>query len=329
MMSGMNAIDRIEESIAIRARAARVRWRVVDHAWRAYDRYDGVYGTRLAAAIAYYGFFAAFALGVLAFAIVGWVIPGSDKAGLAAVQDYLSSNLPQLEAESLTTASRRIGIIAIVGLIIAGVGWVETLRSSQRAIWCLEQEPGHPVVRWLLDLAVLAGLGILLLVSLAVSSGIRGVLLRLSSEAKDVLIPAATAGALNWTDTLLAAAIDLVFAAALLAVVPRLRIPIKRLLPSAVLVVLGLGLLKVVGRWFISRTQANPAYEGFTAAAAAVGLLLFMYFFHQLVLFAAALAATSYRGQVLDMSSRPALAVSPGSDEEAAHNPHINRLSKE
>ena len=28
---------------------------------------------------------------------------------------------------------------------------IETLRSSQRALWCLEQHPGHPVVRWLLD----------------------------------------------------------------------------------------------------------------------------------------------------------------------------------
>ena len=84
--------------------------------------------------------------------------------------------------------------------------------------------------------------------------------------------------------------------------------PLRRLFRPALLVVVGLGVLKVVGRWFITRTQHNPAYENFTAAAAAVGLLLFMYFFHQLVLFAAALAATSDRGAVLghDLPAGPA-----------------------
>lgn len=301
----MSAFDRIERAVVVRADRLRSRFRVVDHIFRAYGRYDGVDGTRLAAATAYYGFFAAFALGVLAFAVVGWAIPGSGKAGLDAVQDYLSANLPQLDADSLTRASGRIGIIAIVGLIIAGVGWIETLRSSQRALWGVEQHPGHPVTRWLLDLAVLAGLGALLLVSIAVSSGLRGALLGLRDEANDVLVPAAATSFINWTDTAIAAGVDFVLAAALLAGVPRLRVPFRRLFRPVLLVVLGLGVLKVIGRYFITRTQHNPAYENFTAAAAAVGLLLFMYFFHQIVLFATALCATSDRGRVLDLTCRP------------------------
>lgn len=301
----MDIVDRVERAVIARADAVRTRSRPVDHIFRAYIRYDGIDGTRLAAATAYYGFFAAFALGVLAFAVVGWAVPGSNSAALDAVQEYLSGNLPQLNADSLTKASGRIGVIAIVGLIIAGVGWIETLRSSQRALWCLEQHPGHPVVRWLLDLAVLAVLGLLLLVSIAISSGLRGVLLGLREEAENVLVPAAADSFVTWTDTLIAAGIDLVLAASLLAMVPRLRMPVRRLIRPALLVVVGLGILKVIGRYFITRTQHNPAYENFTAAAAAVGLLLFMYFFHQIVLFAAALAATSHRGVVYDMTHRP------------------------
>jgi hypothetical protein len=82
-------------------------------------------------------------------------------------------------------------------------------------------------------------------------------------------------------------------------------------------VVAGLGVLKVVGRWFITRTQHNPAYESFAAAAAAVGLLLFMYFFHQIVLFATALTATSDRGPVIDLTCRTFPLVHPGGDREA------------
>jgi membrane protein len=322
-------LGRIEDAVAVRARAARARYRLVDRVWTAYSRYGGVDGTRLAAAIAYYGFFAAFALGVLAFAVVGWAIPGSNRVGLKAVQDYLTANLPQLDAGSLTDASQQIGVIAVVGLILAGVGWIETLRSSQRAMWCVEQHPGNPILRWLVDLGVLAALGILLLVSIAISSGLRGVLLNLSDEARDVLVPVAADNAINWTDAMIAALVDLVLAAALLAGVPRLRIPFRRLWPAALLVVVGLGVLKVVGRWFITRTQHNPAYESFTAAAAAVGLLLFMFFFHQLVLFATAVAATSGRGKVYDLTCRPPAPVLPGTDADAARNPNINRLQKE
>ncbi len=315
----MVIVDRIERAIVARADAVRARSRPIDHIFRAYARYDGIDGTRLAAATAYYGFFAAFALGVLAFAVVGWAIPGSSNAGLDAVQEYLSGNLPQLDADSLTKASTRIGIIAIFALIIAGVGWIETLRSSQRALWCLEQHPGHPVVRWLLDLAVLTVLGGLLLASIAISSGLRGVLLGLRNQAEDVLVPAAAESFVTWTDAAIAAGVDLVLACSLLAVVPRLRMPFRRLIRPALLVVVGLGILKVVGRWFITRTQHNPAYENFTAAAAAVGLLLFMYFFHQIVLFAAALAATSNRGVVYDMSRRPKRVVpDPEPDAQSA-----------
>jgi membrane protein len=323
-------LGRVEEAIAARARAARARWKLVDHVWLAYDRYDGINGTRLAAATAYYGFFAAFALGVLAFAVVGWAVPVSNKLGLQAVQDYLSANLPQLDAESLTRASSRIGVIASVALIIAGVSWVETLRSSQRALWCVEQHPGHWAVRWLLDLAVLAVLGALLLISIGVSSGLRGVLLSLSDEAEEVLVPQAAAGALSWTDTLIAAGVDLVLAMSLLAVVPRLRLSPRRLLPPAIVVVLGIGVLKVVGRWFITRTQHNPAYESFSAAAAAVGLLLFMYFFHQIVLFAAALAATSHRGDVYDMTCRPAALIQADArHDDVMPKPSLVQLRKE
>jgi membrane protein len=295
-------IDGIERAVLRRIDAARRRWPLFDHICRAYERYDGVHGTRLAAAIAYYSFFAAFATAVLVFAVVGKVFPEARGAGLRAVQEYLARNLPQLDAQSLTSASQRVGILAVIGLILAGVAWVETLRSSQRAIWCLEQHPGDFVIRWLVDLAVLVGLGVLLFVSLAVSSGLRGVLGQLTSEVS-AHSPPVVAGALNWTDTLLAALVDFVLAGAILAGVPRLRMPWRRLVPSAVIVVIGLAVLKSLGRFFISRTQHNPAYRNFAAAAAAVGLLVFMYFFNQVVLFAAALAATSDRGTVLDLAA--------------------------
>ena len=68
----MNPVDRLDAGIA----ALRRRYGPVDHLFRAAVRYDEVNGTRLAAAIAYYGFFAAFALGVQLFTVIGFVRDG-------------------------------------------------------------------------------------------------------------------------------------------------------------------------------------------------------------------------------------------------------------
>jgi len=61
------------------------------------------------------------------------------------------------------------------------------------------------------------------------------------------------------------------------------------------------------------RTERNPAY---TVVAGAVGLLLYLYLLNQLLLFGAALAATSRHGRVIDLADAPA---SP--PDEAAHRP--------
>jgi membrane protein len=91
-----------------------------------------------------------------------------------------------------------------------------------------------------------------------------------------------------------------VVATALLTAVPRLRIPPRRLLPSVLLVAIGLSLLSTVGRVVIGHTQHNPAYQ---LAGWAVGLLIFLNLFSQLLLYGAALAATNPRGRVVDLAT--------------------------
>src|SRR6266545_3442743 len=218
----------------------RERSGFVDHTWRAIQRYDRQDGSRLAAATAYYGFFATFALAVLLFAILGATLARVTPAQTTA-EDYLRQNLPLRDVHALVDASRGVSVLAIGALVLAGIWWIESMRASQRAMWHLDQHPGNIVVRYLVDLAVLAG-------------------------------------------------------------VPRLHIPPRRLLPSALLIVVGLTLLKTGGRWYVDRMTRNPAYQ---LAAGAIGLLVFMYLFNQVILFASAFAATSTRGRVRDLAAGP------------------------
>jgi membrane protein len=283
-------LDVVRRGIA----AARRRSETFNHAWCALERYNDVNAGRLAAATAYYGFFSVFALAVVTFVMIGLAFR-NNRTVVANVSAYLASNLPSLQTDSLIEGSQRIGIIALVGLVFAGVSWVETLRSSQRAVWKFDQQPGNVFVRWFLDFAVLIGLGILLLISIAIFSGIQDFLLSLTDRAPNSPLRTGLRG----TTTLIAGLVDLFLGMLLLAGVPRLRMSLRRLLPPALLFAVGLFILKTAGKWYINRIEDNPAYQ---LVGGTVGLLLFMYLLHQVLLFSAALAATDTRGRVVDLA---------------------------
>jgi membrane protein len=84
---------------------------------------------------------------------------------LRSVQSYLGQALPHLDLQTLRNAHGAIGVIAFIGLPVSGWFWVDALRSSIRAIWRLPEFPGAFLVRLVVDLLVLVGLGLLLAVS--------------------------------------------------------------------------------------------------------------------------------------------------------------------
>jgi len=149
-------------------------------------------------------------------------------------------------------------------------------------MWQLEQNPGNAVVRWLVDLAMLVGLGLLLAVSLFASSRIEAV-------------------APSWTGSILTQLVNFVMSAGLLVGVPRLRVSPGRMLAPVLLVGLGITALTSVGQLYVQHTAHNPAYRVVSAAA---GLLVFLNLFSQLLLFGAAWAATG-RGRVRDLAAGP------------------------
>ncbi len=276
------------EAAGRRLDAARARWAGVDHLFLTLERYDEVLGGRLAAAIAYYGFFAVFALALIGYALFGVLL--HNNAYLAdVVQRFLRTNLPFLDVKVIQDSGRTVGIVGILGLVFTGIGWVEAIRSSQRAIWRLDQQPGNLVVRRLVDLAVL--IGVLLLVAVAAGAG----------YAFEALVDWATGGfILDIVSWVLAAAMNMLLAAALLVAVPRLRMTVRRLRSAVLVVGIGITLLNTVGRSFVTFVQQNPAYA---LAGSAVGLLVYLYVFNQILLFGAAWAATSRHGRVVDYSA--------------------------
>jgi membrane protein len=292
----VNVIGRIEASLGRRVDAVRRRSAAFDHLWRAGTLYGDVLGGRLAAAIAYYGFFAVFALALVGYWIFGAILQDNDEVGRAA-GDFLKENLPFLDAQQIAQSSNTVGVIGLVILVFTGIGWVEAIRSSQRLMYGFNQQPGNLVVRRLVDLGVLVAVFVLLGLSVAAVDALESLLRFLLRSTGSV--------GLTTVSAVLSVLINAVLATALLVAVPRLRMSRRRLRPIVLAVAVGITLLNTVGRYYVVRTERNPAY---TVVATAVGLLLYLYLLNQLVLFGAALAATSRYGRVVDLASGPSAA---------------------
>jgi membrane protein len=274
----------------------RNRW--VGHAVRAGRRYNEADGRRLAAAVTFYGFFAVFALAVLGFAVLGYVLdnPAVDRA----VERYLAENLPVLDTSVLRSARGAAGLIGFVSLPVIGLLWVDSLRSSIRAVWRIDEYPGGFFVRWFIDGIALVGLAVLLAVSLTVAFGTAALLERLVVAAGGAeftpvqLLLAVIAFVLGY-------GVNALLAVFVLTLLPRLRMPWRRVLGPGLLIAAGVVVLKGLAWLFVERVETNPALR---VVAGAAGLLIFLLVLNQLILYAAALTATGTAGPVIDLANR-------------------------
>jgi membrane protein len=287
----MNPIDRAYDAAEARIMRLRLWSRYFDHFCRALLRYMDVQGGRLAAAIAYYGFFAIFALLLIGYSLFGILITGNADL-LNIISDFLKQNLPFLNLQQILDTGKTVGIVGILGLTFTGIGWVEAIRSSQRLIWRLREQPGYFGVRQVLDLAVLLGILMLLAASQLAVYGLEKLLDYLASSQFGFVLSAAS--------LILTVLVNMLLATALLAAVPRLRMTARRMAPPVLQVGIGITLLNTVGKSFVGLVTRNPAYG---LVASAVGVLVYLYVFNQLLLFGAAWAATSPHGRVVDLSA--------------------------
>ena len=284
----MNPIDRALDAAESRIMRLRFRSRYFDHLCRAVLRYMQVQGGRLAAAIAYYGFFAVFALLLIGYSVFGILLTNNTEL-FDIVRDFLRQNLPFLDVQAILDSGKTVGIVGIVGLTFTGIGWVEAIRSSQRLIWRLNEQPGYLGVRQALDLLVLIGILLLLALSQLAVYGLEKVLDWLAGGL-----------VLEIISLFLTLVVNMVLATALLAAVPRLRMTARRMAPPVLQVGVGITLLNTVGKSFVGLVQRNPAYG---LVGSAVGVLVYLYIFNQLLLFGAAWAATSPHGRVVDLAA--------------------------
>jgi membrane protein len=282
-----------------RLRARLRAWRAtrpwLDHAIRAYDRNSQVLGTQLAAAITYFGFLSFFPLLALGFSLVGYIsdiYPSAQDDVTRAVQDAFPSLVGdgdgQINVQEIIDAKAGAGIIALLGLAYAGMGWLDALRDGLRRVFATADERIGFVKKKLVDVVVLVLLGVSLLTSLVVTSMATAattfVLDLVGLEETPVAV-----GLLKVLSVAFAVAADTLLFAIVLSRLSGASLTWRQVRSGALLGACGFELLKLLGTFLIARTTQNPLYATFGVV---VGLLVWMNFVARLTIFAAAWTAT-------------------------------------
>lgn len=278
-----------------RIRRARERSSVVDHAVRAYDRHSEVLGGQVAAAVTYFGFLSFFPLLALAFAVVGYVSvvypqarEGITSAVEGAFPSLVGTGPGQIDIDDVVAAKGGAGVVGLLGLLYAGLGWVDALRDGLRRVFgtlgvdlpFLRRKAGDLLVLLLLGTALLASVVVSSLATAVTTQALGKVGLDGSMAATVLLKVLAVA---------LALLVDTVLFAILLSRLPGVRVAWRQLRSGALLAATGFEVLKLLGTFLIARTTSNPVYATFGVV---VGLLVWINLVSKLLVYAAAWTAT-------------------------------------
>lgn len=272
--------------------AARQRAPWLDHLVRAVVRYLADGGDRLAAAVTYYLFLSLFPILLLAVSVLGFRYGDDAQQRVTdAVGDFLPENVVDTIAMTLQQARGPAGLLGIVGVLYAGLGWIDALRDGIRTLWHQNLSAGNIVVRKLVDVVVLFGL----LATIGTSILTTGLVTTASASVLETLgLGDTTAGRvgtrlLGYALALLADTLLFLYVFGRLS---RAATPWRRLLKGAVFGAVAFEVLKVLGGLYVENTTTRGAAT-YGTFAVVVGLLVFLNLFCRLLLFTAVWMVTA------------------------------------
>ncbi len=285
--TGAPAVPGLWRSLRARVHAAN-QWAKGTPIGRALHRFNHFRGTRLAATVTFYGFLSVFPLLILGFSVALRVV-GSD--GVTQLEEFVELYVPgiasELRLQQVRSSAATLQVVGVATLLVTGLGWVDATRASVRAMWGLPDRDGNLMVRKLVDLLALVGLGALVAMSVTASTWVSGAgerLLALTSQ------QGSTAGLV--ASNLLAQTLALLTASLLVGYIlsglPRILMQWRVLLPAALVGGLTLELLKRLLIGYISGFAGSSTYGAFGVP---VALLIWIYVIARLLMVIAAWTA--------------------------------------
>ncbi|CAN5425217.1 inner membrane protein YhjD [soil metagenome] len=267
----------------------------IAHVVTGYRHYKDNHGDHLAAAITYFSFLALFPLILLGASVAGFVLAAHPNLAQD-LYDSIHKNVPGAFGDTIASTVKSaianragVGIIGVVGVALAGLGWIANLRTAIDTVWGLPEAKRSFITSKVADSLVLFGLGLGLIVSLALTAGgtaASGELLRLT-HLRSVPGAGVFAGLIG-----IALGIGgsmLVFGWLLIGL-PQVKISRRTALRTTLLAAVGFEVLKVLGTYYIARVIKSPAAA---AIGPVVGILVWIDLVCRFLLYCVAWSATA------------------------------------
>lgn len=272
----------------------RERYGWLDHLIRAATLYIDRSADVLAGSITYFGFLALFPSLLLAASVLGFVLAGRPELlaeVISQIVEYIPGSAGDQLVDALNTAidSRgAVGIVGLLGLLYAGLGWISKLRLAIQTLWQGKPEQGSFLKDNARDLLTLLGLGGGLVASLAVTAG--------GTAAASFLVELVGLEGIPGI-TLITGALAIALAIAgstlifcwLFGSLSGHDITYRSVLPGAILAAVGFEILKLIGGFYLSLVSNSVSAGVFGSV---VGILLFIYLACRFLLFCVAWTAT-------------------------------------
>ena len=284
----MKAID----SAKARFAAMRERYPWLDRVVRMQQHCGTTNSSQLAGAVTYFGFLSVFPILALAFFVVGriaTVYPAArddlHKALDSVLPGLVGSGPGQISLETFERSASAVGILGLLGVLYAGLGWIDSLRTALVVVFDVPaKEKPNFIVAKLRDLAAMAVLGAVLIASVAVTGVVRG----LSHRILEAVGLAGGTGWLLWlVALLLGLAADAVLFYAMFRLLVRPETRARHLWQGALLGAIGFEALKVLSVYLLGAAKGQPAFQVFGISLI---LLVWINYFSRVTLYAAAWA---------------------------------------
>lgn len=266
----------------------------LDHLLRSYKLYKGENGDHLAAAVTYFSFLALFPLILVGFAILGLVLQKQPHL-ITDVQNQVRKNAPggigDILGKAMSQAAkhwRAVGIVGLLGALYAGLGWIGNLRTAIQAIWAYEVPKEKFAVAKGRDLVALLGLGLAIIVSLALTAAGTAATKSLVSLVHLDDVPGM--GVLTRIlGIVIAVLADTVIFGWVLVRLPRSPLTMRAVFRGSLFAAIGFEILKVLGTYYIAQVGRSPSAGVFGSV---IGLLVFINLVSRFLLFSTAWTAT-------------------------------------
>lgn len=273
-----------------RLEALRARRPVVDHVVRMVQHYGAVKGNLQAGAVTYFGFLSFFPILALAFFAVGYiskVYEGARDVLVTAIEGLFASNI-QLDLGAFEENAATAGLIGLAGVLYAGLGWLSAMREALIVVFeePVREQPNF-VVGKARDLVTLVVIGLTLMVSVAVTGLVSGF-------ATDLLgwltLDEELAPLVTLLTVVLGLAANVLLFFTMFELLARPNAPRRAVLGGAVLGAIGFELLKRLSFLLLGSTEESEAFQLFGIALI---LVVWIYYFSRVVMYAAAWAHTA------------------------------------